>query len=218
MNLNELTSTPLPIIAAVSRVVTKVCDRITGDRGDFPLLVCAATQDALSRLGIQSRIMYGPAAWIEILEDQTPIWAGCWNGNFSFWIATQYGEVVDLNTAIAHRKRPQSPLYQLEKKSIYSPPIVWSKEVPSFYRYKPEGIAELEITEEADKKRLTEILRETREKIAQVQTLLSQPENEWEFPNEPILCPGKRLLDDSNQTFQHFDRALSVRGLPTAPF
>ncbi len=218
MNAAEFTSTPLPVIATVSRVVTRTCDRITGDRGNYPLLVCAAAHDALTRLGFQARIMYGPSAWIEILEDQTPIWAGCWNGNISFWIATQYGEVVDLNTAIAHRKRPDSPLYQLDKKSIYSAPLVWAKDVPAFYRYQPEGIAELEITEETDKKRLADILRETREKITLESIDLAADENTLEFPNEAILCPGRRLLDDSLQTFQHFDRALSVRGLPPAPF
>src|SRR5690349_3458324 len=98
-------TTPLAVIANVSRVVTKVVDRITGDRVDFPLLVAAACVEALKRFGIESRVMYGQVAWVEIIEnngDQSVAWAGCWGENFHFWVATQYGEVVDLNTSVAH--------------------------------------------------------------------------------------------------------------------
>jgi hypothetical protein len=47
------------------------------------------------------------------------------------------------------------------------------------------------------------------------ETVLSE---EQDFPNEPILCPERKLLDDSNESFKKFDRALSVRGIPEAPF
>jgi hypothetical protein len=207
-------STPLPIIANVSRIVTRVVDRVMGDRGDFPLMVAFACHEALKQFQIESRVMYGQVAWVEILEDQTPIWAGCWGENFHFWVATQFGEVVDLNTSVAHRKRAHASPHV---KALYSPPILWSREVPQFYRYKPEGIAELELTEERDLKKYQVVLDEVREKC-QPKWVDQISETELEFPNEPILCPGRKLLDDSQNTFKHFDRALSVFGIPQAPF
>lgn len=205
--------TQLPIIANISRVVTKVVDRITGDRVDFPLLVASACVEALKQFGIESRVMYGQVAWVEVLEDNSVIWAGCWGENFHFWVATQFGEVVDLNTSVAFKKRSHSTPHL---KAIYSPPMLWSKEIPGFYRYIPEGVAELELTESQDIKKYELVLAEIREKcrpeLAQVQN-----EADLDFPNEPILCPGRRLLDDSKSTFRHFDRVLSVHGIPESP-
>jgi hypothetical protein len=154
--------------------------------------------------------MYGQAAWVEILEDQTPIWAGCWGKSLHFWVATQFGEVVDLNVSVAHRKRIHS---NPGMKSQYSAPMLWSREIPTFYRYIPEGVAEVELTEDADRRKLDLVLREVGEKCRP-----SGLEEEAEFPNEPILCPNRQVLDDSQQTFKHFDRALSVAGVPEAPF
>lgn len=210
-SLKSTSSTPLPVIATVSRVVTQVVDRLTGDRVEFPLMVAAACVEALKAFGVESRVMYGKVAWIEILEDQTPVWAGCWGKNIHFWVATQFGEVVDLNTSVAHRKRAHD---QPELNPLYSPPMIWSVDVPKFYRYEPEGIAELELTDEKDRRRFELVLAEIREKCRP--ELLSK--DDPEFPNEPILCPGRRLLDDSKNTFRHFDRALSVHGIPEAPF
>lgn len=207
-------STPLPVIAHVSRVVTKVIDRITGDRVDYPLLVAAACVEALKRFGIESRIMYGQVAWVEVLEDQSPLWAGCWGENYHFWVATQFGEVVDLNTSVAYRKRSH---LNPQLKAIYSPPILWSQDVPRFYRYIPEGVAELELLEEADIRRYKLVVNEISEKTPPVvlsEILMSE---NLEFPNEAILCPDRKLLDDSNGTFKLFDRALGVAGIPKAP-
>lgn len=204
-------TTPLPVIANVTRIVTRVVDRITGDRAEYPLLVSAACTEALKKFGIDSRVMYGQAAWIEVMPDHSLVWAGCWGQNLHFWVATQFGELVDLNTSVAHRTRAHS---HPEAKALYSPPILWSIEVPVFYRYFPEGVAELELTEEADQKRYASVLREIQEKCG--------PEpvarEEQEFPNEPILGPNRRLLDDSLGTFRHFDRSVAVRGIPSAPF
>lgn len=205
-----LTSTPLPVIANVSRIVTKVVDRIAFDRSDFPLMVAAAVVEALKLHGIESRVMYGSAAWIEVLENHALQWAGCWNGSLYFWVATQYGEVVDLNASVAFKKRSHaSP----ESKPIGSPPILWSAEVPNFYRYVPEGVAELELHDEKDRIKFATILEEIREKC--------RPEllkgEEEEFPNEPILCPGRKLLDDSKNSFRFFDRTLAVTGVPDSP-
>lgn len=214
--LNNL-ATPLPIVATVSRVVTRVVDRIMGDRVDVPLMVAAACVEALKLYGIEARVMYGQVAWIEVLENQSVIWAGCWGEHFHFWVATQYGEVVDLNTSVAHRKLAHSmPHIQ----AIYSPPILWSLDVPSFYRYQPEGIAELELLDEQDKRKFDLVLQEICEKCdpALLQGLDLQNDAALDFPNEPILCPGRKLLDDSKDTFKHFDRALSVHGIPKAPF
>jgi hypothetical protein len=132
--------TPLPIIANVARIVTAAVDRVAGDRGDYPLLVALACVEALKQFQIEARVMYGAVAWIEILEDQTPVWAGCWGEHFHFWVATQYGEVVDLNTSVAHRRRAHS---RPDLKAQYSPPMLWASEIPKFYRYQPEGVAEV---------------------------------------------------------------------------
>lgn len=202
--------TPEPIIANVARIVTMTIDRITGDRSEFPLLVAASCVEALKRYEIESRIMYGQVAWIEVMPDHSLAWAGCWDGNFHFWVATQFGEVIDLNTSVAHRTRSHN---NPELKALFSPPILWSSEIPQFYRYIPEGVAELELTEERDQKRFEAVLQEIQEKCGPA-IIAGQ---EQDFPNEPILCPGRKILDDSLGSFKQFDRAVAVRGIPKAP-
>lgn len=229
MSQNKLSSTPLPVIANITRVVTRVVDRVTGDRVDYPLLVASACVEALKLFGLGSRIMYGKVAWIEILANQQAAWAGCWGKHFHFWVETEFAEVVDLNVSVAYRKRAHdTPTL----KALYSAPMLWSAEIPSFYRFVPEGIAELELTEERDIRNYERVLQEISEKcgpkhltqegsVASGQTLQQTDSTDaagLDFPNEPILCPGRRLLDDSQQTFKHFDRALSIYGMPKAPF
>jgi hypothetical protein len=211
-NSEAQSASPVEVIAQVSRVVTKVVDRITGDRNDYPLMVAAACVEGLKGFGIEARVMYGQAAWIEILEDESLIWAGCWGDNLHFWVATQFGEVVDLNTSVAHRRRGHDTSMP---NPILSPPMVWAREVPRFYRYVPEGIAELELTDEQDQERYSKVLREVHEKCRPDAII---PGASPEFPNEPILCSGRRLLDDSNQSFKKFDRYLGVKGIPQSPF
>jgi hypothetical protein len=202
--------TPLEIIANVSRVVTRVVDRLTGDRADYPLLVAAACVEALKTFGLESRVMYGHTAWIEVMEDHTVMWAGCWGKNLHFWVGTAFGETVDLNTSVAFKKRAHDNPHL---KALYSPPMLWSREVPSFYRYVPEGVAELELTEESDKRRFELVLAEINQKCGPKHLAPGEPD----FVNEPILCPGRKLLDDSSGTFKHFDRALAVQGIPQSP-
>lgn len=204
-------STPLEIIANVTRVVTRAVDRITGDRADFPLLVASATVEALRAFGIESRVMYGQAAWVEVMEDSTVLWAGCWGENLHFWVGTAFGETVDLNTSVAYKKRAHS---NPSLKAMHSPPLLWSREVPSFYRYQPEGVAELELTEEEDRRRFELVCSEISQKCGPKHLA----PGDLDFPNEAILGPQRRLLDDTNGTFKHFDRALAVRGVPQAPF
>jgi hypothetical protein len=208
------TTTALPIVATVSRVVTRVVDRITGDRVEFPLMVAAACVEGLKNLGVQSRIMYGQGAWIEVLEDNSVVWAGCWGEHIHFWVATEHGEIIDLNTSVAYKKRAHDG----SAKPLYSPPILWSIEVPKFYRYIPEGVAELELTEERDLDRWEAVKKEILEKCSPAALSGLSNDADLEFPNEPILCTGRRLLDDSTGTFRHYDRALAVRGIPDAPF
>lgn len=204
-------STPIEVIANVSRIVTKVVDRITGDRVEYPLMVAAAAVEALKQHGIEARVMYGQVAWVEVMEDNSVVWAGCWGQSFHFWAATQFGEVVDLNTSVAHKKRAHD---NPALKPKISPPMVWSRELPRFYRYQPEGIAELELADDRDIKRYELVLQEIREKCGPKQIEGKEPE----FPNEAIICPGRRVLDDSNQSFRQFDRAIGVSGVPDAPF
>lgn len=203
--------TPLPVIANVSRIVTRVVDRICGDRSDYPLLVAMACQAALKNHEVKARILFGATAWLEVLENHSVIWAGTWGKHFGFWVETESGEVIDLNTSVAHRKKDfNNP----EHKPLYSPPILWSNDVPTFYRFKPEGEAEIGELLERDARWMKLVLAEINEKC---QPHLLQGENE-EFPNEAIICPGRKLLDDSQQSFKHFDRALSIVGIPQAPF
>lgn len=203
-------STPLPVIANVSRIVTKVVDRIAFDRSDFPLMVAAAAVEALKCHGIEGRVMYGEAAWIEVLENHGVQWSGCWNGSIYFWAATEFGEVVDLNASVAYKKRAHA---EPDQRPVGSPPILWSAEVPGFYRYIAEGVAELELHDEKDRARFEVITAEIREKC---RPELLQGDAE-EFPNEPILCPGRKLLDDSKNSFRFYDRTLAVTGIPDAP-
>lgn len=210
----EEANTPIEVIANVSRVVSLAVDRITGDRIEAPLLVASAVVEGLKQFSIQSRVIYGQAAWIEVLESNDIIWAGCWGKFYSFWVATQFGEIVDLNASISHRKQVHSSQVNPPVRSLYSPPMLWSHEVPAFYRYQPEGVAELDLTVERDQRHWILVCQEVKEKCGPAHVLSGEPA----FANEPILCPGRRLLDDSQQSFRLFDRAVSVRGLPDPPF
>lgn len=173
-------------------------------------MVAAATVEALKQHGISGRVMYGEAAWIEVLENHAIQWSGCWGGSIYFWVETEFAETVDLNASVAWKKRAHAAPNQ---RPIGSPPILWSREIPRFYRYVPEGIAELELLEEADRKKYDVIVREIAEKC-RPELLLGDAE---EFPNEPIICPERKLLDDSKQSFRFFDRTLAVTGIPDAP-
>jgi hypothetical protein len=191
-------------IALVTRVVSKVTDRICGDRAQYPLLVCASVQKALELQGVGSRILYGQAAWIEVLEDHSVHWAGCWGEHFHFWVETEFREIVDLVVGVSHRVRGA-------RKALYSPPMVFSREVPNFYLYAPQGIAELELTEARDREWLNRISEDLERNCKAVP-------KEPEFPDEALLINGRKLLDSPDGAFKHFDRALSIAGLPPAPF
>lgn len=208
-------STPLPFIAEISRLVTKVTDRVSGDRSEFPLLVACVTARALKHCGIESNVFYGQAAWVEVMENQSLMWAGCWGEHTHFWVATQFGEIVDLNTSVSFRKKSHSnPQHQPK----YSPPLLWSKEVPGFYRYIPEGIAEVDLDQARDQKWFELATSEILEKLGNPTKLLETKDEHLDFPDEAILCPGRRILDDAAQSFRHYDRALLVQGIPEKPF
>jgi len=208
-------STPLPLIATISRLVTRVTDRITGDRSEFPLLVATVTTEALRRCGIEANVFYGQAAWVEVMENQSLMWVGAWGDHTHFWVVTPFGEIVDLNVSVSYRKKAHSnPDHQPK----YSPPLLWSKEVPSFYRYIPGGIAEVELDSERDQRWFELCLKEVTEKLGNLPELLATPEAELDFPDEAILCPGRRILDDGAQSFRHYDRALAIQGIPKRPF
>lgn len=206
----KLTFTPVPVVAQVSRIVAILSDRIMGDRNDAPLFVAALCSKALLARGVRSRVVYGQAAWLEVLENHQVVWAGCWGENFYFWLETEFGEIVDLNSSVAHRKRPSDTNLP---KSIYSPPMLWSKDVPVFYRYQPEGVAELSLDSEADKKKFESAVTEIQEKLA----LEEASDGDLDFANEPIICPNRQLLDDSKGTFRLFERAVQVSGIPEPP-
>lgn len=217
MNLQFFSTqeTPLPIIATVSRLVTKITDRIAGDRSEFPLLVACVTHAALKHYGVGSNIFYGQAAWIEVMEDASVMWAGCWGAHTHFWVATQHGEVVDLNVSVSHRKRDHQNEAHLPK---YSPPLLWSKDVPKFYRYIPEGLAEVELDGERDRRWLETCVNEFIEKAPKLKDLMLVDSKYLDFPDEALLCPGRKILDDAAESFKHFDRAVMINGIPESPF
>jgi hypothetical protein len=210
----EFESTPLSALATIARLVTKVTDRITGDRSEYPLLVASVTAHAIQKLGIGANVFYGPAAWVEVMEDLSVMWAGCWGEHTHFWVSTQFGEVVDLNTAVSMRKRAHSNPNHRPK---FSPPLLWSREVPSFYRYRPEGLVELSLDSDRDKKWFDLCTQELEAKLPTLAELVTTPEDAIDFPEEAILCPGRRILDDAGQSFRHFDRAIMIHGIPEAP-
>jgi hypothetical protein len=212
---NPASSTPLPLIAAISRLVTRVTDRVTGDRSEFPLLVATVTTEALRRCGIEANVFYGEAAWIEVMENESVMWVGCWGENTHFWTVTPFGEIVDLNTSVSHRKKSHQ---NRDHQPKLSPPLLWSKEVPAFYRYKPGGIAEVELDSERDQRWFELCLKEVAEKLGDLRSLIETPESDLDFPDEAILCPGRGILDDGAQSFRHFDRAIAVQGIPERPF
>lgn len=202
-------STPLSVVANVSRIVTRSIDRLTGDRSEVPLLVGLATQYALQKFSIQSQLIYGAVAYLERLENDSLQWAGCWGESFSFWNTTAFGELVDLNASVSFRKRdPHSKI-----KAIQSPPLLWCSKVPTLYRYKAEGIAQVDRLQEKDFKLWKNIQTELDEKC--LPTALA---NDEEFPNEPIFGPNFKCLDDSKNSFKDFDRLLAVFGIPQSPF
>jgi len=199
--------TPIAVVATLSRLITKVTDRITGDRSDYPLLVAMVGKQALEHLGIGANIFYGPAAWVEVQEDQTPLWVGVWGDRAHIWLATEFGEVVDLC------RGGQAG----EQEGKYSPPLIWSKVLPKFYRYHVAGQAEIDLKREQDRKWFDVCLSEVIEKIPAKEKLLALNESDLDFPDEAILCPDRRILDDARQSFKHYDRALSIFGIPAAP-
>jgi hypothetical protein len=205
----SIQATPVEVIANVTRIVTTVTDRICGDRSGYPLLVSLATAHALKNHGIQSQVVYGQGAWVEVTEDGAVLWSGCWGENVTFWVVTEFNECVDLNTSVAFRKRFHSQPDLIPKVSA---PLLWSKDIPNFYRYRSDGVAEVEITEERDQKWLEQVLREVDEKCRPELLTLDE-----DFPNEPVLC-NRKLLDDSRESFAHFDRTLAVVGMPDRPF
>jgi hypothetical protein len=206
--------TPLPIIALVSRLVTRACDQVTGDRSDYPLLVAGACTRALGFFGIESHVLFGHAAWIEVLENHSVIWAQSTESAPHFWVETEYRETVDLNTSVAYRRRTRE---KTDLKASLSPPLLWSKDVPSFYRFHAEGAAEIAPTDARDLRWWKKLCDEI-EKNCAGKTLPQLESLPLEFPNEPMICPGRKLLDDSEGSFKHFDRALTATGLPKAPF
>lgn len=208
MDLHPIT--PEPIAALVCRVSTAVVDRLTGGRADYPLLLSLAAQEGLHQLGVHSHVLYGRAAWVEILEEkERPVWALCEADHPHFWLETAHGETVDLSLSAAHLSHSKR---DIGVRTVASPPILWTPEVPSFVRYEVEGAAEMEAESDRERKLIESVLREMREKCVRENL---EP---LEWPNEPVIFSGRRLLDDALGTFARFDRALGVHGVPPAPF
>lgn len=199
----------LALIAHASRITLSIVDRFLDQRAAQPIVVSQTLHEILKRYHFESLIHYGHAAWIEIREDEQPIWTGAWGENLWFWLETAHGETVDL--AAAHSfKLPDGSGHH----SLRSVPLLWAKEIPSFYRYHSHGWAETDLEEPATKNLWQPILRAIEDLELPTLGTEAQPSD---FPNEPIVCSGRRILDNSAADFRHFDRALSIFGMPEAP-
>lgn len=197
--------TPLPIVAHVSRISMVLAERFLTDRTRSPLFLAYGVFEALKCFNIKSRVMFGNAMWLEVMEDHSVLWAGAFGERMHFWLETEFHETVDLYVGAAHRAESGS-----HQQAVYSSPNLWSKEIPSFYRYQAEGIAEADNLEDPT---LQSYLREIREQCVSV-----DPEDQnAAFFNEPFICNDKKLMDDSKNSFKHFERAIQVRGIPKAP-
>ena len=205
--------TPLPVIAKVCQVVSKTLDQVIGGRGDTPLLVATACAEALKSLNIGAQVWYGKAAWVEVLDDQSAVWAGAWGAEeFHFWTVTEFHETVDLYVSQSSKKKGVHPLGEL--KPLYSPPILWSSEIPKFYRYHSEGIAEIDRDAAEAGAYLEKILERIRKHCRPELLDEAAPQ----FPNESIICPDRKLMDDIQGSFRFYERAILVHGIPAAPF
>ena len=76
----------------------------------------------------------------------------------------------------------------------------------------------MELDQERDRRWFEACLTEVIEKIGNVRLVVETPDDELDFPEEAILCPGRRILDDASQSFRHYDRAILVQGIPEKPF
>jgi len=197
--------TPLPIVAHASRISMILAERYLTDRTRSPLFLAYGLSEALKCFGIKSRVMFGNASWLEVMEDHTVLWAGAFGDRMHFWLETEFHETVDLYTGAAHRAESGSHL-----KAKYSSPNLWSKEIPAFYKYRAEGIAE---ADQVDDPTLQLYLKEIREQCA----LVNQSDENAAFFNEPFICNERKLMDDSKGSFKQFERAVQVRGIPKAP-
>lgn len=233
----SLQETPLSTLTTVTQRVVAITDRLVGDRGYAPIFVAKVLEHALKLEDISAAVIYGEAAWAEVVPDENGNprvqWGGRWHqdpgsqdaGNFYFWVETRFGEWVDLTAAsISRGSRP---------KALWAPPLLWSRSVPSFYKFKPHGMAEVEFTE-PNQLKLFNLACEEIAALRQDSMAPKDPATESSdllsgllsgLLNEPLLISrlgehGQRdlqVVDDSRQSFLNFDRALSVLGLPEGP-
>ena len=125
------TETPIEIITTVSQRVIAITDRLVGDRGYAPIFVAKCLEHALTLEDIPAAVLYGEAAWVEVLPDQIQ-WGGRWHQaggsdqDFYFWVETKFGEWIDLVApAIARGGSPRAK---------WAPPLLWSRSIPKFFK------------------------------------------------------------------------------------
>lgn len=220
-----LMTTPLSLVGPLSQQVIAITDRLVGGRGHAPMLVAKSIEYALMLFDISSAVLYGEAAWVEVLEsDPHPKiqWGGRWlpddspseSPSFYFWVETRFGEWVDLVApSISRGGKPRAQ---------WAPPLLWSRQIPKFFKYRPHGMAEIEFSEPSQKRIFDQVCEEL--KAWQQSTRIAfdaAPGSDGfpsdQFPNEPMLCDEQRVLDDSRQSFLNYDRALSIFGVPELP-
>ncbi len=196
----EVRATPLDVIARTAHIVLGSVDRIVGGRQQYPVILNFALQYCLKKFGVDSRIMYGKAAWLEVLENGSLIWAGHFGDKPHFWLQTEYAETVDLHLGVAYLQDSGVHL-----KSRYSPPNLWTRELPNFCKYAPQGVAEFDPPEGKFSEWITAIFSQIDRSIET---------KDADFPNEAFLCPNRKVLDNSESRFRYYDRALSVQTWP----
>ncbi len=205
MTTTPESTTELSIIESTIGWIPLLCDRLTTDRADAPLFVAACVREWLSAHGVSSRIFFGRAAWILLMPDEMPVWAGLWEKAPYFWVETEFKETVDINACITHRRMLAT---SLEFQNAVPPPMLWSREVPKFFRFAPDGLAELPMDSEKERDLWERALAEMRD----------LKEKKPRLPNIPIVGPNRKVLDSEQGLFRRYDRALQIRGIPAAPF
>jgi hypothetical protein len=180
-----------------------------GDYTQTPLVVASSLEFALRKQKIKSRCMYGHAAWIALLGDDHPVWIGSWKTATHFWVHTQFGEIVDLclsNQPASSKGTPATAICA---------PLLWSNEIPCFYHYEPIGIAQIELPEPKEQQIYAAITAGIESNLTDLQEKTQV--DAQDFPAAPMLCSQRQLLDDQNQSFARFDRALRIKGIPQLP-
>lgn len=194
MTVENEAQTKEHLIRTLSRGVVLSTERVTGDRTSYPLFVYTALKALLTTHGHGGRIFYGKAAFLAV-ENERQSWFVFGEKRPYFWIETENKETVDLN------------VFRLIKKmGFLGPPLIWSKDIPIFYKYVPEGLAEVDEKEVSESSVFQSILKGA-----------SQAQSSEEVVNEPIIFPDRKMLDSEQEEFATYEKLLNLSTVEKPP-